>query len=141
MAEIAAALQDGKPFSERTLGLSFDDGYESNHRLAFPILREFGLPATIFLCTGFVDGAALPWFLRLENALACATTSEINFLVGSTPLWLPIKTRADRTAAFPVLLRAFKRLTQPAVEDHLLRLVNHLEPGVRGIPEPLRPMS
>src|SRR5579884_206895 len=40
----------------KTLAVTFDDAYCSVFRVAFPILRELGLPATVFVPTGFADG-------------------------------------------------------------------------------------
>lgn len=40
----------------RAVVITIDDGYEDNHRLAFPILRDYGFPATIFAVTGKVGG-------------------------------------------------------------------------------------
>lgn len=49
--------------------ITFDDGYANNYHVAYPILREFGLPATIFLVTGAIGSRSLFWYDRLQTAL------------------------------------------------------------------------
>lgn len=38
----------------RSVCLTFDDGYRDNYRNAFPILKKYGLKATVFLTAGFI---------------------------------------------------------------------------------------
>lgn len=38
------------------ISLSFDDGREDNFKIAYPLLKRYGLPATFFVTTGFIDG-------------------------------------------------------------------------------------
>ena len=56
------ALAEGRPAAARQVFLTFDDGYRDNFTNAFPLLREHGFTATIFLIPPLVDeGAPLEW--------------------------------------------------------------------------------
>lgn len=43
----------------RALAITFDDGYENNASVALPLLQKHGLNATIYVCTGFLDGGVM----------------------------------------------------------------------------------
>lgn len=55
------AYQQGREMGG-TLSITFDDGYRDNWEVAAPILRDFGLPATFFVTSGFIGSdAVVPW--------------------------------------------------------------------------------
>jgi peptidoglycan/xylan/chitin deacetylase (PgdA/CDA1 family) len=56
--EAAALLQSGG-LPPGAACITFDDGYRDNHDLALPLLREFGLPATVFVATGYLNGGRM----------------------------------------------------------------------------------
>jgi len=52
---------------EKTVILTFDDGYLDNYNFAFPILKEFKIPATIFLATDYINTNRFLWWDVLEE--------------------------------------------------------------------------
>lgn len=40
-----------------TVCVTLDDGYRDNYENAFPVLKKYGIKATVFVITGLVDGA------------------------------------------------------------------------------------
>src|SRR2546428_6682590 len=49
MDEFLAARRAGAPIPTRAVFVAFDDGYASNHALAWPVLQGQGMKATIFV--------------------------------------------------------------------------------------------
>ncbi|HWZ49695.1 MAG TPA: polysaccharide deacetylase family protein [Herbaspirillum sp.] len=57
-----------KQIPPRAVCITFDDGYRSTYDLALPILKEFGLPATVFTTTAHMDGGNM-WNDRIIEAV------------------------------------------------------------------------
>ena len=47
--ELRAWVEEGAALPDRPVVITFDDGYESNYTLAYPILKQYGMKATIFV--------------------------------------------------------------------------------------------
>lgn len=68
--------------------ITTDDGYRDYYEVAFPILRELGVPATLFVTTGFVDGSIWLWWDKLRHLgeRAPAVVSELEVAGQLVPL-------------------------------------------------------
>jgi peptidoglycan/xylan/chitin deacetylase (PgdA/CDA1 family) len=55
----AMALQAEGRLPDRSLCITFDDGYRDNFDVALPLLREHGLTATVFVASGYLDGGCM----------------------------------------------------------------------------------
>ena len=54
----------------RYCAITFDDGWADTYRHAFPLLRSYGAPATIFVPTGLLGSNTRLWFDRLAEVLS-----------------------------------------------------------------------
>ena len=58
LLEALEKLESGQ-LPERAICVTFDDGYADNELHAMPILRKYGVPATVFVSTGFLNGGRM----------------------------------------------------------------------------------
>jgi len=62
----------------KTVVFTVDDGFEGFYHHAYPILREFDYPATVFLTSDFIEGKLFFWWNRIEYAVAETALNEID---------------------------------------------------------------
>ncbi|HEX5467207.1 MAG TPA: polysaccharide deacetylase family protein [Candidatus Limnocylindrales bacterium] len=68
LADLLAAAEGG-PLPAGAVLITFDDGYRDLAQHAWPILRSLGLPATLFVPTGFPGREVAFWWDRLAAAI------------------------------------------------------------------------
>ena len=61
LKDLLHRLKNQEELPNNTAVITFDDGYENNYSVAYPILKQFGMPATIFLTTDFIGTDNLTW--------------------------------------------------------------------------------
>lgn len=96
---------------ERSLAITFDDGYADNFRLALPILRRHGLPATFFVATGFLNGGRM-WNDTVIEAVRGTTLdrADLDDLLPSPLGTLELGSAGQRLASIGRLIDAIKYL-------------------------------
>ncbi len=54
--DLIANMEEGKALPVNPVLITFDDGYLDNYKNAYPVLKELGMKATIFVVTDFMGG-------------------------------------------------------------------------------------
>jgi peptidoglycan/xylan/chitin deacetylase (PgdA/CDA1 family) len=116
LTNVVTRLHDGLPLPARTIVITFDDGYRSVYDEAFPLLRQYGMTATIFLTVGKADAGRLPPFEGREM-LSWSELREMQaagFDIGAHTLTHPDLTRLPRDRV-EAELRDSKRTIEDAL--------------------------
>ncbi len=142
MPEVLDLADRGVRAPPRSVLLTFDDAYRDFGEVAWPILKRFGMPATVFVPTAYPDRPERSfWWDRIHRAIRDTDVPELVPMPGATDpsAWpgsaaLPLTSESAKAQARRTLQRRVKRLPH----DQAMQLVDyvcealgyHAEPGV-----------
>lgn len=112
--------ENGSRLPRRALIVTFDDGHLDNYENAFPVLKRLGLPATIFLSTGYIGGKGTFWFDRVAHLLYRAPCGPL--AIGEIGFSADLQDVPSRRVAADSLLRTLKQVRDSQRLDALARL-------------------
>jgi peptidoglycan/xylan/chitin deacetylase (PgdA/CDA1 family) len=75
--ELVKGIKDKKKFKHKTIVITIDDGYKDNFTYAYPILKKYDFPATIFIITNFIGNR--PDYMNWDEIRAMSKDSVISF--------------------------------------------------------------
>ena len=103
--------------------ITFDDGYQNNADVAFPVLAEYDLPATVFLATRFLSSSYTMWDSRLHWGM-CRTDHAVATWDGTD---YPLTDPETRAASFRDLCDRLRRLHPREIDREVSRLLTSLD--------------
>ena len=56
--DLVEGTKKGRSFPHKTVVITIDDGYKNNFTYAYPVLKKYGFPATLFLITKHIGTSA-----------------------------------------------------------------------------------
>lgn len=134
LSQMARWLLSSREIPPRLAAITIDDGYRDAYEIAFPILRKHCAPATVFVVTEFVEGAAWLWTDKLRYLTGLAEPLRTEVAIGGCKLSLELNGDATRRTAAGRINAALKTLPEEAREAALERLAFEL-----GVNLPERP--
>lgn len=118
--EMTKRLERNQDLPPNSVVLTFDDGHKDNIDYAYPILKEFDFPATIYIATRFPNGDDFLWRHRLHHLLL--KNENLSFEHNSKKHSFQIKTRDQKQRCFAELSGIFVRLSLPARRNLIKQL-------------------
>jgi peptidoglycan/xylan/chitin deacetylase (PgdA/CDA1 family) len=62
LEKLTQYIRERKPLPKKAIVVTFDDGYKDNYLYAYPILKKYNIPSTVFLPTGHIGTGKLLWW-------------------------------------------------------------------------------
>ena len=56
-------------YQHKFVNVSFDDGFDDVYTYAYPILKKYDIPFTLYLTTDFPDKRTIIWWILMENII------------------------------------------------------------------------
>jgi peptidoglycan/xylan/chitin deacetylase (PgdA/CDA1 family) len=130
LTEAVARICGGGKLPERSAVITIDDGYHDFYNIAFPVLKRFGVPATIYLVTEFVAGNCWIWTDKARYILSRTSTDKLAFEINGKAFDKVLGKAESRLALAALLNSELKELSDEEKEVRLDELSNHLNVSV-----------
>lgn len=79
--QVVEAYKSKSALPDNSVLITFDDGFSDNYYFAFPVLKKYNVPATIFISTDYIGNDDTLWFDKLayviKNTQSDTITSKI----------------------------------------------------------------
>ena len=134
LSEVAGYLASGRPMPSGLAVLTIDDGYSDAYEIAFPILRERKIPASLFVVTDFVDRKCWLWTDQLRYLTAHANPGTFEPTINGRAMRFELNGNSTRSKAAELINSQLKRLPYDLKDKTIDRLASVLGVELPPIP-------
>lgn len=120
---LVSSISTGQTLPDRSVAVTFDDGYLDNWSAAYPILLKYNVPAAIYITTGYIDRIAYPYEMQLAAWIKGQESVHLE-LKGNTYHW-----SLERVAEQENCYQTIKALTKPLPLDERSEVLSHVYGG------------
>src|SRR5215475_6402536 len=134
LSRMVERITSSAPLPPRLAAVTIDDGYRDAYEVAYPLLRRYGISASLFVVTEFADRRAWIWTDKARFLAQQAPPQRLTMKIQEGELLLELNGEASRRDASERVNSVIKRLPDESKEEAIERLSRAL-----GVAIPQRP--
>jgi peptidoglycan/xylan/chitin deacetylase (PgdA/CDA1 family) len=134
LSELARRFAEGAPPPRAAAAITIDDGYRDAYEIAFPLLKKYGAPATLFVVTDFLDGKAWLWADKLRHIAFGLPSGRFEIALPGRTLQVEVGDRASRLRAADRVNSELKKLPEEIKAEALEGVAAQLGVRLPGLP-------
>jgi len=136
LPDLMRCIATTRTIPKRAVAVTFDDGYEDNYTHAYPILKQYSMPATIFVTSGFIESSRIFWWDKIGQIVKRTTVPFLDTTIlyrrfsrdWIYPLQkIPLSLPKERERAISLLVTNLKTFDR----DRLKEAVNVLQDNLK----------
>ncbi len=126
LSDAVDLIQSGEKLSEDVVVITFDDGYKDNYTNAFPIIKKYNIPVTIFLAAGLIGSKRNLWFGNITEMLTGTTKNSIDLEIFGLGKY-PIDRLKQKEKAIITIIKYAKKLRKEEIQSLIKCISEKLE--------------
>ncbi|MCZ6593920.1 MAG: polysaccharide deacetylase family protein, partial [Bacteroidetes bacterium] len=100
-------MQNNKPFPEKAVVFTFDDGYRDNY-LAYQILKKYNATGTFYITAGCIESQEIFWLFETIYLVKATSSTRLTFQATGEEFTYLLNSEAERELASRKIVQFIK---------------------------------
>jgi peptidoglycan/xylan/chitin deacetylase (PgdA/CDA1 family) len=134
LSSLATYLSRGVTLPSGIASIVIDDGYRDAYEIAFPILRQYRIPATLFVVTGFVDRMTWLWTDKLRFLLTRTKLQRLDTTINNRSLHVELGEIDSRLRAAGAINAMLKQMPDGSKDKVIMQIAASVNVDLPDVP-------